>query len=74
MKTGLDYLLHPKITLLLFWEIRLIKKSGLFNGNYYLSTNQDLIFSHMDLVKHFCLGGWKDGKNPSDKFDTQFFV
>jgi glycosyltransferase involved in cell wall biosynthesis len=55
-------------------EIETIKQSGLFDPAYYLSTNPDLDLSPEDTVRHYCMQGWQEGRNPSNEFDTRFYL
>jgi len=27
-----------------------------------------------DVIRHYCEYGWREGRNPSDNFDTQFYL
>jgi len=53
------------------WEnIRIIKKSGLFDTRYYLENNKDVLESDADPLMHFVAFGFKEGRNPCPGFDT----
>jgi len=54
-------------------EIKTIKSSGLFDESYYRSLYPDTKTT-ADQVRHYCETGWKEGKNPSDDFDTDFYL
>lgn len=51
-------------------HIKIIKKSPLFNEEWYLSQNIDVKNAGMDAAKHYLKFGWKEGRNPSPEFDT----
>lgn len=55
-------------------EYRIIKKSKLFDENYYLRHNEDVRTSGLDPIKHYIKNGWKEGLNPSERFDTNFYL
>jgi len=52
----------------------LIKKSGLFNTDYYLDHYPDVKKTGLDPILHFINFGWKEGKNPSDMFNTSYYL
>lgn len=55
-------------------EYKTIKKSGLFDEKYYLTTNEDIRKADINPIKHYIKYGWKEGRNPSEKFDTNFYL
>jgi glycosyltransferase involved in cell wall biosynthesis/uncharacterized coiled-coil protein SlyX len=56
-------------------EIAVIKQSGLFDVSYYASVNPDLaLLSPEDLIGHYCRHGWREGRKPSDDFDTRHYL
>lgn len=54
--------------------IHKVKKSGLFNRKYYLRHNHDVKKSKMNPIKHYLNYGWREGRNPSKKFDTNAYL
>lgn len=52
---------------------QLLKKTDLFNARWYKATYQDVNLSGMDPINHFLKYGAKLGRNPSKKFDTNFY-
>lgn len=48
----------------------LIKKSGLFDKAYYYNTYPDVRRVDMDPIMHYIKYGWKEGRNPSIRFNT----
>lgn len=55
-------------------EVEAIRKSGFFDEPYYRSMYPDLQPVPHDLIQHYCEHGWREGKNPSDDFDTNFYL
>ncbi len=55
-------------------EVKAIRKSGLFDESYYLSMYPDLQPPPHDPVRHYCKYGWREGRNPSDDFDTNSYL
>ena len=49
----------------------LLKKSDLFDEKYYLEHNKDV---KIDPIKHYLKFGWKEGRNPSAKFDGNKYL
>lgn len=52
--------------------IPLIKKMKLFDKKYYSKNNIEI--SNLDPLTHYLLKGWKEGKNPSEKFDNNYYL
>ncbi|MFW5886122.1 MAG: sulfotransferase [Bacteroidota bacterium] len=58
-----------------FWREKfIIKKSGLFDYNFYLANNKDLYHTTVDLQEHYILHGSKEGRNPNPLFDTTYYL
>ena len=55
-------------------EYSIIKKSGLFDEKYYLKTYEDIRKIDIDPLKHYIKNGWKEGRNPSEKFNTNLYL
>jgi glycosyltransferase involved in cell wall biosynthesis len=55
-------------------NIRLIRKSKLFDVGYYLQSNPDVRDSGMDAVRHFLIYGGAEGRNPSADFDSSQYL
>ena len=51
-----------------------VRKSGLFDDNWYLHQNTDLYLTTVDLLQHFMLYGYKEGRNPHPLFDIQYYL
>ena len=54
-------------------EVKAIRASGLFDADYYLATYPD-IQPPVDPIRHYCMHGWREGRNPSAEFDTQGYL
>jgi len=52
-------------------NIKLLKKSDLFDEEYYLNENPNI---KMSAVKHYYYYGYKEGKSPSYKFSNDFYL
>ena len=57
-----------------FRDERIIRKSGLFDAEYYLRENPDVAASHVDPLRHFVLMGASEGRNPSEAFDVSNYM
>ena len=55
-------------------EVDTIRKSGLFDESFYYSMHPDLEPLWCDAIRHYCERGWREGVNPSDDFDTRFYL
>lgn len=53
---------------------KLLKKSPLFDPEYYLLTYQDVRHADVDPLKHFVIHGAADKRNPSEQFDTAYYL
>ncbi|HSB67413.1 MAG TPA: hypothetical protein VLD65_12610, partial [Anaerolineales bacterium] len=59
---------------LLSSDYRAIKQSGLFDEYYYLRVNPDIRRADVDALKHYLKFGYKEGRNPSASFDTNYYL
>lgn len=55
-------------------EKALIVGSGLFSPFYYLTQNMDVWRAGIEPLNHFCIHGWKEGRNPSQYFDCKAYL
>lgn len=55
-------------------EYDLLKNSEYFNSAYYRLHNPSLWFSNKDLLEHYLIYGWQNGKNPSAEFDGNKYL
>lgn len=49
-------------------EYFIIKRSGLFDQEFYLMNNPDVRNADIDPLIHFIKKGWKENRNPSGNF------
>lgn len=45
-----------------------------FDAGHYLSVYPDILAAKADPVLHYCLFGWKEGRNPRPDFSTHFYL
>ena len=55
-------------------EYKIIKKSGLFDKSFYLRAYADARKADIDPIKHYIKYGWREGRNPSQIFDTNAYI
>jgi len=53
------------------WQIR---ESGLFDNDYYYSEYPDVKNAGIEALEHYCLFGWKEGRNPNATFETNYYL
>jgi hypothetical protein len=51
-----------------------IMNSGLFDSQYYQSHVSENILVNREPLHHYCMHGWKEGRNPSPYFNTCFYL
>jgi len=54
-------------------EVATIRESGLFDESYYRMMYGDQLDGN-DPIVHYCEAGWLAGNNPSDDFDTHYYL
>ena len=55
-------------------QFKLIKKSGLFDQKWYLSSYPDVAVTGINPVEHYLRYGASEGRNPSESFNTIFYL
>jgi hypothetical protein len=55
-------------------EVSAIRDSGLFDLDYYHQNYPGFSSRNGDPIWHYCVHGWREGKNPSAEFDTHFYL
>jgi len=55
-------------------EYFLIKKSELFDSDYYLFNNPDVRNANINPLIHFINFGWIEGRDPSKDFNTKYYL
>ena len=51
-------------------EYQTLKDSSLFDGDWYKKNNPDIKVKNIDPLEHYINYGWKEGRNPSSKFNS----
>lgn len=51
-----------------------IRRSGLFDEHYYLQKYPDVRKAKIDPLMHYIQHGWKEARNPNDRFDTRAYL
>ena len=65
---------HPIRMLHLAKTVKLVKKSGLFNPDWYLEKYPDVAKEEMDPLIHFVLHGGVELRDPSPNFNSRCYV
>jgi len=72
---------HPKMVisklkkwLIVLSSCRAISRNSLFDGEYYLKNNPDVLNGGINPAKHYLLFGGIEGRNPSEIFDSAFYL
>lgn len=55
-------------------DYKIIAKSKYFDSKWYLETYPDVANSNIDPITHYMNYGWKEGRNPSNKFNTNYYI
>lgn len=63
-----------KNNLKMFYVYRVIKKSGVFDREYYLKNNLDVARDCVDPIKHYLQHGWREARDPNLLFDTKWYM
>ncbi|HLY45270.1 MAG TPA: glycosyltransferase family 9 protein [Stellaceae bacterium] len=58
----------------LFSDYEEIRKSGLFDAEYYLATYPEVTERNIDPLVHFLEEGGREGRNPHPGFDAAFYL
>jgi ADP-heptose:LPS heptosyltransferase/GT2 family glycosyltransferase len=58
----------------LFSDYEEIRKSGLFDAQYYLATYPDVAARNVDPLVHYLEEGGREGRNPHPDFDGAFYL
>ena len=65
---------HPRASISYLTEKLVIRNSSMFDEAYYLAENPELTLTWANLLRHFILFGWREGRNPSAKFSTTYYI
>ncbi len=55
-------------------EIDIIRQSGLFLPDWYLSQHPQAAEDGADGIAHFCRTGWREGARPNPYFHPQWYL
>jgi GT2 family glycosyltransferase/glycosyltransferase involved in cell wall biosynthesis len=66
--------LHPVKHWRLHWDARVVQNLGLFDWEWYIEGNADVVAAGADPLKHWLREGWKDGRKPNPYFDTSWYM
>lgn len=55
-------------------ELKIIEKSKFFDAKWYLKTYPEIQLTGLSAAEHYITYGWKEGKNPSEKFSTDEYL
>src|SRR5579864_6408891 len=58
----------------LFSDYEEVRKSGLFDAEYYLVTYPDVVERNVDPLVHYLEEGAREGRNPNLDFDAGFYL
>lgn len=51
-----------------------VARSGLFDADYYLESNPDVLRAQIDPITHYVRHGGREGRKPSPLFDSRFYL
>ncbi|HEV8677840.1 MAG TPA: hypothetical protein VGQ90_00590, partial [Stellaceae bacterium] len=58
----------------LFGDYEDVRKSGLFDAEYYMATYPDVALRNVDPLVHYLEEGAREGRNPHRDFDAAFYL
>lgn len=74
LKNIVKILVHPRKRIKLLYNKRMLKNSKVFDENFYLFKNKDLVLANVDLLEHFIESGWKEGRSPNAIFNMELHL
>ena len=78
LKQGIKSFLHKRYLKDLYgnsWsQILQLQDANLFDSEYYLKKHPDVKVANIDPLVHYFYYGWKEGRNPSANFDTNYYL
>ena len=63
-----------KNRLQVYREVRVVRKSPLFNKDWYLHRYPDVKNRKIDPAWHYCMFGWREGRQPCPDFDSVAYL
>lgn len=64
----------PWINRFLVDKTSMSRAEDLFDQNYYLRMYADVASDGINPFEHYCKHGWKEGRNPSERFSTSEYL
>lgn len=55
-------------------DLKIIRRSGLFDASYYLENNPDVAARGLDALRHFVFFGWKEVRRPNMDFNIAEYI
>jgi hypothetical protein len=55
-------------------EYQLIDSSELFDASWYAARYPEIGAMKSEMLRHFVIRGWREGRSPSGMFDTQWYL
>ena len=55
-------------------EVRILRRSGLFDVDWYLTNYPDVRVEGGNAILHYLLHGADEGRDPSKDFSTRFYI
>ena len=65
---------HFRREVALWSGLRQIRRSSLFDAEYYLASNPDVRNAGVDPVEHYLIHGWRERRDPSAAFSTSQYL
>jgi hypothetical protein len=51
-----------------------LRDQGLFDENHYALQSPDVLAAGVDLLQHYCVFGWREGRRPNFYFEPGFYA
>jgi glycosyltransferase involved in cell wall biosynthesis len=74
LKNAFAFITNPSRTYRYNKEKSMIRKSGLFDENYYLKQSFNVQLSTVDFINHYLKQGVYEGLNPNKYFNTEYYL
>ncbi|CAA0107475.1 Uncharacterised protein [Halioglobus japonicus] len=55
-------------------EAEVVENSGLFDSDWYIESNTDVVLDGVAPLQHWLSKGWIEGRKPNPYFDTQWYI
>ncbi len=65
---------HIRREVVLWSGLRQIRRSSLFDAEYYLANNPDVRIVGVDPAEHYLIHGWRECRDPSAAFSTSQYL